>query len=261
MKEEITDYMAKESPAAKAHEAELAGQKVLNTVIHPDVAQASANAPPTRWAAPVSEQNAREMYQALGKQKRHAIASDRAVRMFCMRGLPPALADSAEYKDFCHALDPTYKPSNRSQLREIDIPNTQAFVQKEQLKLLETMRNLTVTFDGGQTRKRHGFYTVHMCNKEGDVFLMDMADGRGVSHTGEWISEVILHNIDKIKNGRQRVAAQASDSTGNTKKSRRLTSTEVPTILNVPDAEHHISLMEKDICQIAFFKPVSHDCD
>lgn len=57
--------------------------------------------------------------------------------------------------------------------------------------------------------------------------------------------------------GREWFSSLGSDSTGNTKHGRELAQDEVPTILLVPDPNHHLSLTIKDICKIDYFQDVS----
>jgi hypothetical protein len=57
--------------------------------------------------------------------------------------------------------------------------------------------------------------------------------------------------------GRERFASLGSDSTGNTKLARELAQIEVPTLLLVPDPDHHLSNTIKDICKIEYFVDVN----
>ncbi|KAF8214639.1 hypothetical protein K438DRAFT_1705900 [Mycena galopus ATCC 62051] len=54
--------------------------------------------------------------------------------------------------------------------------------------------------------------------------------------------------------GRDRFSSMGSDSTGNTKLAREPAQIEVPTVLIVPDPNHHLSLTIKDICRIDYFQ-------
>ncbi|KAJ6610443.1 hypothetical protein B0H10DRAFT_1716115, partial [Mycena sp. CBHHK59/15] len=53
--------------------------------------------------------------------------------------------------------------------------------------------------------------------------------------------------------GRDHFSSMGCDSTGNTKLCRELGHTDVPTIFIIPDPNHHLSLMIKDICKIEYF--------
>ena len=48
----------------------------------------------------------------------------------------------------------------------------------------------------------------------------------------------------------------SSDSTGNTKRSRRLLCAKFPTIIDLPDPVHHTNLPVKNICALKFFEEV-----
>lgn len=56
--------------------------------------------------------------------------------------------------------------------------------------------------------------------------------------------------------GPARFAAAASDSTGNTKKARRLLVAKFPTLVNCPDVAHHFNNTIKNISNLEFFQPV-----
>lgn len=178
------------------------------------------------------------------------------VLFLCVAGLPPNILDYPEYKTLMHTLNPRYKPMSRTTMADSAIPSTHAHVQKQQDEYLRTQLNLTVSFDGGGTRAQHGFYTVHATTSDDRAFLQNMVDGRSVSHTGKWIHDEVLAQMDHI--GRFRFAAVTSDSTGNTKVARRLLCESVPTLLNCPDPIHHINLLIKDICKLEYFQGTIH---
>lgn len=56
--------------------------------------------------------------------------------------------------------------------------------------------------------------------------------------------------------GVERFLGGSSDSTGNTKLCRQLLCERLPTFLNLPDANHHLSLACKDILTLPYFKQV-----
>ncbi|KAI0696513.1 hypothetical protein BC835DRAFT_1305576 [Cytidiella melzeri] len=195
--------------------------------------------------------NLREYARSHGRQERKAQIDHAILRLFVAAGLPPSLFDYPEWKDFCAAMNAGYVPLTRAGYSDVLLPTEQAYIQLQQLKYLKTKRNLTITFDGGTTRRQDGFYSVHVCMPEGEEFLVDMVDGRGVSHTGEWIWSHLLRNMRLV--GLHLFAGIASDSTGNTKNARSRAVTEVPTLLNLPDGPHHLSNTTKDISKIDYF--------
>lgn len=193
-----------------------------------------------------------QLFGRLGRKHLKHKADHETVVLFCVAGLPPNLLSYPEYKQLSYTLNSSYHPMSRSTLTDSAIPATQAVVQKEQLTYLQTQLHLTVTFDGGSIRKKNGFYSVHVLTQDGRAFLMDMADGRGASHTGEWIKGVLRKTIDEI--GSARFAGVSSDNTGNTRVARRELCAELPLIINCPDAVHHINLLIKDICKLDYFQ-------
>ncbi|KAJ6622303.1 hypothetical protein B0H10DRAFT_1788208 [Mycena sp. CBHHK59/15] len=57
--------------------------------------------------------------------------------------------------------------------------------------------------------------------------------------------------------GRKCFTSISSDSTGNTKLARELAQAAVPTVLIVPDPNHHLSNAVKDICKIEYFTDIN----
>ena len=73
--------------------------------------------------------------------------------------------------------------------KDVILPAEQAYVHEKQLELLQTQHYLTLTFDGGTTRRHDGHYTIHACTPSGKDFFIAMVNGRGQSHTADWIVE------------------------------------------------------------------------
>lgn len=122
-----------------------------------------------------------------GRQQLKVRADHAVMRMWIAAGLPPAIFDYPEWKELCGVLNPTYEPLTRTMYTEVILPTEQAHIQVQQLEYLQTKHYLTLTFDGGTTRRQDGFYTIHVCTPDSEEFLVEMVDGRGVAHTGTWI--------------------------------------------------------------------------
>jgi len=58
-------------------------------------------------------------------------------------------------------LNGTYQPMSADTFANKHIPWEAVFVPQKQIKILHTINNLTLTFDGNMTQKPHSIYTAH----------------------------------------------------------------------------------------------------
>jgi hypothetical protein len=65
-------------------------------------------------------------------------------------------------------------------------------VRQLQLEHLKAQRHISISFDGGALRSGESFYTVHATTVARDVMLLEGQDGTTESHTGVWISDLVL---------------------------------------------------------------------
>ena len=133
-----------------------------------------------------------EYIQGNGRQKLQTHANHAAMQFFIAAGIPPSALDHPEFAKLYALLNSSYKPLTRAKLTEILIPTEQAFIQTLQIEFLRTQQYITITFDGGTTSRQDGFYTIHACLADGKELLLEMVNGRGFSHTGEWIKGHLL---------------------------------------------------------------------
>lgn len=253
LRQKASAHLGAQSPAAHVEK---------HTPFVPDSIAARTSSLVTESTPPASDSvtvitsgpNTFKPFLEQGKAKLKHRADHATVVLFCVAGLPPNVISYPEYRNLSFILNPAYTPMSRSTLADTAIPSTQAHVQQQQTSYLQTQLNMTVSFDGGSTRKRQGFYSIHALTSDDRAFLQDVADGCGASHTAHWIHTKVLEQMTAI--GLHRFAAVTSDSTGNTKLARRLLCISVPTLLDCPDPIHHTNLMIKDICKLPYFKTV-----
>ncbi|KAJ7661998.1 ribonuclease H-like domain-containing protein, partial [Mycena polygramma] len=177
------------------------------------------------------------------------------VKLFCAAGLPPRLADYPEYKEVLRLAalaGPRYTPAGRTILMDNHIMSEQERVRELQLAVLRSKTRLTVSFDGGDTRLGENFYTVHASMHDGRSFLLEGKECTSVSHTAEWMAAMVMEVMETV--GIQRFIGALSDNTGNTRGCRRILCDKIPTMLNLPDPNHHLNNMIKDILKIPYFK-------
>ncbi|KAF5328452.1 hypothetical protein D9611_015136 [Ephemerocybe angulata] len=203
------------------------------------------------------------------KQIQHT-ADHIVVKLFCAARIPPAVADLPEWKELFRVFSRTYVPASRTKLFDSQIQSEEAFVKKQNIALLKKEKRLSLSFDGGSIRNGGSVYTVHATTQAKRVVLLEGQECTDVSHTGEWIAELVLRVsgfpslcceatdnnkqvIDEI--GRHRFSAVSSDNTGNTRVAREKLTEQLPQVLNLPDPIHHLNNTCKDLCALEYFKP------
>ncbi|KAJ7241185.1 ribonuclease H-like domain-containing protein [Mycena rebaudengoi] len=115
------------------------------------------------------------------------------------------------------------------------IPAEAARVTLISIEELKKHYNLNMGYDGGTTQGKQSIYTYH--------------------HPGSHILGRIYTNMMEIMDliGRDHFASIGCDSTGNTKLCRELGQADLPHLFIIPDPNHHLALMIKDICRITYF--------
>lgn len=191
----------------------------------------------------------REGKKALQNNADHAL-----LLLITCCGVPPNVVSSKEFRNFVSVLNPDYHSPSESTLSDRLIPDEAANIDRATISYLKTCRNLTITFDGGKLRRAKGLYSVHITTAERRTFCMTLDDASCLSHTGNYVAELLSEYINAI--GPYNFSGSCSDNTGNTSKGRRLTSEVFRHILNLQDAPHELDLTIENICSLPYFKPV-----
>ncbi|KAG9110107.1 hypothetical protein FRC07_008235 [Ceratobasidium sp. 392] len=192
-----------------------------------------------------------ELASSSGKQQLKAVVDFDVVQFICAAGLPPFCVDRLEFKTMIQHLNNRYVPVSSSTLANNQIPAEAARVLKKSISILWTLRNLTLSFDGGDTRRPRSVYTFHVATPERRVFLIRGKDVSTESHTGEYIASIARQILSEV--GHDRFAAVVTDGAANMVRTRRILVEETPTILNLSDPCHKMSLLIKDICKLEEF--------
>jgi hypothetical protein len=112
-------------------------------------------------------------------------------------GIPPSVVDSREFKDFASVLNSNYIPPCETTISDRLVPTEAARIHCAVIEYLRKCRDLTITFDGGKLRGSKGLYSVHVSTPERRTFCMTLDDASRLSHTGEYISELLLRVSDR----------------------------------------------------------------
>lgn len=113
------------------------------------------------------------------------------MRLICVAGIPPRIANYPEWKNLFIAINPkiSYSPPSWSTLRDHLIPAEAAKVFLAMQSYLETETNLTISFDG-LTQGSQPVYTLHIITSLRRVFLYK-ADVFYGSHDAAYLLDLL----------------------------------------------------------------------
>ena len=114
------------------------------------------------------------------------------VELIAVNAIPAIVLDSLQWKRFVETVSRTkFNSPSSSTLTEKLIPGQAALVRKYQIQFLQTCSNLTLTFDGGSTRKPSSVYTIHITTAERETFFVEGCDATDERHTVEYIEGLV----------------------------------------------------------------------
>ncbi|QRW15693.1 hypothetical protein RhiXN_03694 [Rhizoctonia solani] len=180
----------------------------------------------------------KDLASSSGRKQLKAQLDFDILRLVCAAGTPPTIVDREEFRAVIEHLNPRYTPVSSSTLVDALIPAEAALVLEKATALLKKESNLTLTLDGGSTRRSCSVYTFHVSTPSRRSFLMRGEDVSLESHTGEHIASLAKQIIQSI--GPERFVAVVTDGAANVVLARRLL------------AEFCV----KDICKIPEFQKV-----
>lgn len=249
-------------------------QNAPGVKVHPKIIQADTeNQGAAYKKAKTIQTSLLKIATTTGKIKYQDEVNLAIVELFAVTGIPASVLDSPQWKGFVRAATRSKcHPLSSTMLTEKLIPAEAALVRKYQADFLRTCVNLTLTFDGGSTRKPSSVYTIHITTAERETFFMEGHDATDERHTAGYIEGLVAGVSDEYQSeyfkaqptnpqvvnsiGPQRFTAMCSDNTGNTKKARRDIAKKFPMILNLADVCHHLSNTAKDISKLPEFQKV-----
>ena len=128
-------------------------------------------------------------FQIKGKADRDKAINLAIIKFICAAGLPTHIISYQEWTDLLNLLCPSYHPPNRSMLEDDLIVSEANKVRRNILNQLRNEWNLTISFDGGTSRGRDSYWTIHVSTEERKVHLIETILATDVSHTAEWIEQ------------------------------------------------------------------------
>ena len=128
-------------------------------------------------------------FQIKGRADRDEAINLAIIKFICAAGLPTHIISYQEWTDLLNLLCPSYHPPNRSMLEDDLIVSEANKVRRNILTQLKNEWNLTISFDGGTSRGRDSYWTIHVSTEERKVHLIETVLATDVSHTAEWIEQ------------------------------------------------------------------------
>lgn len=144
-------------------------------------------------SSPVQAAPTREtFFGTKGKKALHNALDLAVVRLVCSSHLAPNILDTEEWKTMLTLGTPSYSPASRTKFMDVHLHSEQARISQLQYDILKEEVNISISFDGGSVRSGESVYTVHATTADGRVLLLEGVECTNVSHTGEWIANMVM---------------------------------------------------------------------
>ena len=113
------------------------------------------------------------------------------LRLICSRGLVPNVVDSPEWSALMNLLNPRYAVATADKFAGNFIPKEANHIRSLQLAELQECENITISFDGSDTR-RDIIYFVHATTPNRKTGFFAGHTGTDEHHTVEWVKGKLL---------------------------------------------------------------------
>ncbi|KAL7284543.1 hypothetical protein ACG7TL_001835 [Trametes sanguinea] len=199
--------------------------------------QATDTQPPA--AASTSQSSLHDLVKREGSKQLKLKLDLAIVRLICVAGIPPHVADLDEWKSAWQLVNNHYRPASRTTIEDSHIPAEAAVAQKRQIEILQHKQNLTISFDGGSMQSTQSNLTIHVSTEDRRVFFFEGVNSTGYAHRGSYY----YHNLKQVI---EKIAA------------REMVNHDYPWIIILPDSCHRLSRLCGDICRMEHYKePIS----
>jgi hypothetical protein len=112
------------------------------------------------------------------------------------RMIPPSAVDCLRWRELVGTVDGEVSTASGTTIADNFVTTEAAYIHGESVKILSQQEHLTLSYDGGTTRRHESVYTVHVTTPlTRDAHLMEGNEASGVSHTAEHVCSV----IDKVR--------------------------------------------------------------
>jgi len=150
------------------------------------------NAGPSYKKAKLLQSTLKDAMVAKGSVKFEDEINYKILMLFCVSGLSLRILDTPQWKQLMEtATKFKYKPTSSTMVSGTFTPAEAALIRSHQVVFLQTLVNLTVTFDGGSTRKPSSVYTIHISTADRECFFVEAHDATDEKHTATYIENLI----------------------------------------------------------------------
>ncbi|KAG8974060.1 hypothetical protein FRB94_004931 [Tulasnella sp. JGI-2019a] len=128
-----------------------------------------------------------------GRLQKNIRFNHRVLRLLCAGNLPPSVVDLDEWAELVTEANTAIHTACSTTFSDIYIPQEAARVLQLSIKNLKKHSNLTLSFDGGTTRRPQSVYTVHVTAPVSrKAYLMAGDEASGKSHTADHVRGVLM---------------------------------------------------------------------
>ena len=109
--------------------------------------------------------------------------------------IPPSAVDCLRWRELVGVLNPDVGTASGTTIADNFITTESAYIHQDSVEVLSEESQLTLSYDGGTTRRHESVYTVHVTSPTSrDAHLMEGNEASGVSHTAEHLCSI----LDKV---------------------------------------------------------------
>ena len=128
-----------------------------------------------------------------GQKQKNVRFNHRVLRLLCAANAPPSIVNIAEWEEMITEANPILQTVCGSTFSSSYIPQEAANVLQQSIKTLQSEKHLTLTFDGGSTRRPQSVYTIHVTTPNSREAILLLVTKLRPSPTLESISRTSLH--------------------------------------------------------------------
>ncbi|KAF8496634.1 hypothetical protein JB92DRAFT_2834574 [Gautieria morchelliformis] len=192
----------------------------------------------------------------MSKAEAKSLKINQAVlNLICGTGIPPTIIDTDEWKNVVSAIDKTATTYGSTSFVDMYIPGKVGRITEEDIQVLSTVENLTISYDGSTTKAVESIYTIHVTTpRHRQTDLIEGNEASGMSHSGPQISNKLFKTFEGHgSHWHEKLSGISSDSTGNTELVCEIVAKAIPWVINLPYVCHLLNNTAKDIGKIPFF--------
>lgn len=114
------------------------------------------------------------------------------LKWLCDRMIPPSAVDCLRWRELIDTLNPDVGTASGTTIVDNFITTESAYIHQDSVDALANQELLTLSYDGGTTRRHESVYTVHVTTPTTrEAHLMEGSEASGVSHTPEHLCSVL----------------------------------------------------------------------